>query len=147
MTARSMYVKGYSLADIAKRLGVPERTVGEWSAKEDWGKLRTATRISRDEIVNKNLTVIGGLLEYLDQTELTPATIKDYASITDQITKLTSVIDKLGGDTQVKSALAVTEDFIVWCEKYLKAQKADESILDQIDELATLYVQDLIKQE
>jgi len=55
-TARALYVAdGLSLAGVAARLGVTERTVQRWKSKaaesgDDWDKARTAARIAPENV-------------------------------------------------------------------------------------------------
>lgn len=52
--------------DIAARLGVTEKTIGNWKTEGNWEAKRAAKTISMDELVNKALMRINELLDSAD---------------------------------------------------------------------------------
>lgn len=146
--ARQLYFSGYTLGEIASKVGVSERTISEWAAQNDWRRQKTAMSISRAEIVSKNLSVIAGLLEYLETLPINNDTISTYSKVVDQLTKLTAVIEKLDTSANVVSAIDVLDDFAEWLDSYAEETGALTSAeIDKLEVLFDTYVADKLNSE
>lgn len=61
--AFALFMMGETNNRISERVGVSEKTIGNWSEKFGWKERRAAVEVSRPEIVNKLLKEINNLIE------------------------------------------------------------------------------------
>ena len=138
---------GWSQKDISKKIGVDESTIVQWAKEDEWKTRKNAVRVTPQEIVNKNLLVIGMLLDFMERMNVTTETVLTYSKIVDQITKLSSVIEKINKDkTSVVTTIDAFDEFSVWLESYAeKTRGVSEKDIDKINGLLDLYIQEKVK--
>lgn len=61
-----LFMQGTPQKDIASRVGVTEKTIGNWKVDGSWEAKRAAKTISMDELVTKALQKINELLDSTD---------------------------------------------------------------------------------
>lgn len=118
--AKDLYVSGYSMQDLADKIGVTRQTVGKWCKEDGWQKIRAARNITRPELVNKLLLAIDKLICQVNDSN-DPTMI---AGLGDKLSKLSSVIQKLDKQTTVVDTIDVFMAFSKWLE--YRAQTDDE---------------------
>ena len=110
--AKDLYVSGYSLQDLADKIGVTRQTVGKWCKEDGWQEIRAAKNITRPELVNKLLLAINKLIDQVNESE--DANL--IAGLGDKLSKLSSVIQKLDKQTTVVDSIDVFMAFSKWLE-------------------------------
>ena len=60
--ARMLFLQGTPGKDIAEKLSVSQNTVTRWQKEGGWSQLRSASTVSRQELVNKILLAISSAL-------------------------------------------------------------------------------------
>lgn len=118
--AKDLYVSGYSIQDLADKIGVTRQTVGKWCKEDGWQEIRAARNITRPELVNKLLLAIDKLINQVNDSN-DPTMI---AGLGDKLSKLSSVIQKLDKQTTVVDTIDVFMAFSKWLE--YRAQTDDE---------------------
>ena len=118
--AKDLYVSGYSMQDLADKIGVTRQTVGKWCKEDGWQEIRAARNITRAELVNKLLLAIDKLICQVNDSN-DPTMI---AGLGDKLSKLSSVIQKLDKQTTVVDTIDVFMAFSKWLE--YRAQTDDE---------------------
>lgn len=118
--AKDLYVSGYSMQDLADKIGVTRQTVGKWCKEDGWQEIRAARNITRPELVNKLLLAIDKLICQVNDSN-DPTKI---AGLGDKLSKLSSVIQKLDKQTTVVDTIDVFMAFSKWLE--YRAQTDDE---------------------
>lgn len=118
--AKDLYVSGYSIQDLADKIGVTRQTVGKWCKEDGWQEIRAARNITRPELVNKLLLAIDKLICQVNDSN-DPTMI---AGLGDKLSKLSSVIQKLDKQTTVVDIIDVFMAFSKWLE--YRAQTDDE---------------------
>jgi transposase len=118
--AKDLYVSGYSIQDLADKIGVTRQTVGKWCKEDGWQEIRAARNITRPELVNKLLLAIDKLICQVNDSN-DPTMI---AGLGDKLSKLSSVIQKLDKQTTVVDTIDVFMAFSKWLE--YRAQTDDE---------------------
>lgn len=118
--AKDLYVSGYSIQDLADKIGVTRQTVGKWCKEDGWQEIRAARNITRPELVNKLLLAIDKLICQVNDSN-DPTMI---AGLGDKLSKLSSVIQKLDKQTTVVDTIDVFMTFSKWLE--YRAQTDDE---------------------
>ena len=110
--ARSLYLSGMELSQIADQLGVSRQSVSKWSAAESWKEQRAATQITRPELVNKLLLAIDNLISQVNASG-DPEAI---GTIADKLSKLSATIEKLDKKANVIDAIEVFMAFNRWIQ-------------------------------
>lgn len=110
--ARSLYLSGMELSQIADQLGVSRQSVSKWSAAESWKEQRAATQITRPELVNKLLLAIDNLISQVNASG-DPVAI---GTIADKLSKLSATIEKLDKKANVIDAIEVFMAFNRWIQ-------------------------------
>ena len=110
--ARTLYLSGMEMQEIAERIGVSRVTISNWCAKEGWKEARAAKNITRPELVNKLLLSIDSLIETVNKSE-DPTLI---GSLADKLSKLSAVVEKLDKKANVVDAIEVFMAFNKWLQ-------------------------------
>ncbi len=110
--ARILYMQGSEYTEIAERVSVSRQTVSKWSAANAWKEARAARNISRPELVNKLLITIDTLITQVNKSK----DPKLVAGLSDKLSKLSAVIEKLDKKTNVVDAIEVFMAFSKWIE-------------------------------
>ena len=125
--ARTLYMSGMEQIEIADKVGVTRQSLSKWSKDGGWKETRAAKTITRPELIRKLLLRVSDIL---DKVESDP---KLADSLGDQLSKLTSAIDKLDkSQANVVNAIEVFMAFSKWLE--FRA-KSDPSITPELIKL------------
>ena len=110
--ARSLYLSGMDIQEIAEQVEVSRVTVSKWSTNGRWKEARAAKNITRPELVNKLLLTIDNLIENVNQSS-DPTLI---GSLADKLSKLSATIEKLDKKANVIDAIEVFMAFNKWIQ-------------------------------
>ena len=110
--AKSLYLSGMSMEEIAEKIGAARPTVSKWVNQEGWKELRAAKTITRPELVNKLLQAINNLIDQVNEKDDPTA----LAGLGDKLSKLSSVIEKLDKRASVVDTIDVFMAFSKWME-------------------------------
>ena len=110
--AKSLYLSGMSMEEIAEKVGTTRQTISKWCSVEGWKEIRGAKTISRQEIVNKLLKAIDSLIEQVNEKD-DPVLL---GSLGDKLSKFSSAIEKLEKKTSVVDIIDVFMAFNKWME-------------------------------
>ena len=110
--ARSLYLSGMELTEIAEQVGASRQSVSKWAANDAWKEQRAAKNITRPELVNKLLLTIDNLIENVNKSG-DPTLI---GSLADRLSKLSATIEKLDKKTNVIDAIEVFMAFNKWLQ-------------------------------
>lgn len=111
--ARSLFLSGMEMTEIAEKVTVSRITISRWCAAEGWKEARAAKSITRPELVNKLLLTIDKLVEQVNNSD-DPQLI---AGLGDRLAKLSAVIEKLDKKANVVDSIEVFIAFSNWLEK------------------------------
>lgn len=111
--ARSLFLSGMEMTEIAEKVNVSRITISRWCAAEGWKEARAAKSITRPELVNKLLLTIDKLVEQVNSSD-DPQLI---AGLGDRLAKLSAVIEKLDKKANVVDTIEVFIAFSNWLEK------------------------------
>ncbi len=121
--ARALYLSGNTQQkDLANRVGVTEKTMGRWVAKEQWDKLRKNLLLTREEQMAAMLTELEELNAYI---KLKPQGER-FASTkeADIRRKLVRDLRELETRASVAETVNVARAMLVWCREHDPAQAA-----------------------
>ena len=125
--ARTLYMSGMELIEIADKVGVSRQSLSKWCKDGGWKETRAAKTITRPELIRKLLLRVDDIL---DKVAANPS-LSD--KLGDQLSKLTAAIDKLDkSQANVVNAIEVFMAFSKWLE--FRA-KSDPSITPELIKL------------
>lgn len=110
--ARSLYLSGMELTEIAEQVGVSRQSLSKWCNNDGWKEARAAKNISRPELVNKLLLAIDNLIAQVNSSGDAEA----IGSLADKLSKLSSTIEKLDKKANVVDAIEVFMAFNRWIQ-------------------------------
>ena len=110
--ARTLYLAGYGLGDIAEKVEVSRVTISKWCAAGAWKEARAAKSVTRPELVNKLLLTIDTLITQVNSSK-DPDLV---AGLGDKLAKLSAVIEKLDKKANVVDTIEVFMAFSKWLE-------------------------------
>lgn len=110
--ARSLYLSGMEMIEIADKVGVSRVTISKWCAADGWKEARAAKTITRTELVNMTLSTIHKLLIEVGESEDAVSA----AGLADRLSKLSAVVEKLDKKANVVDAIEVFMDLSRWLE-------------------------------
>lgn len=135
--ARSLFMSGMEMTEIADKVGVSRVTVSKWCNADGWKEARAAKNITRPELVNKILLSIDTLIEQANATN-DPAQM---AGLADKLAKFSAVIEKLDKKANIIDAIDVFKAFSGWLE--FRAQ-TDPSItlelIQKVNQLQDMFI-------
>ena len=136
--ARIYYMQGEAQKVIADKVGVSEVTLSSWVKTEGWQKLRAGSKVTRTELVNKNLELISTLLDrVITSDDPTTESIK----VSDQISKLAASIERLDKKTSVVSEIDSFMNFNSWLQTRINFDdKLSAELLKAINNYQDLYI-------
>lgn len=144
--ARLYYMQGESQKVIASRIGVSENTVGKWAQQGQWRERRAAVSVTRPEIVNRTLQVIGRLTDKLSNSDDLPIT--DVTRIVDQLVKLAATIQRIDKKANVVDAMEVFIAFNRWLEARMEYDKEiTPELLRLFDHYQSMFVMQGLSQQ
>ena len=134
--ARTLYMSGMEQIEIADKVGVTRQSLSKWCKDGGWKETRAAKTITRPELIRKLLLRVSDLL---DKVEAEP---KLADSLGDQLSKLTSAIDKLDkSQANVVNAIEVFMAFSKWLEFRAKSDPMiTPELLKTINKLQDVYL-------
>lgn len=131
-TARIMFVeRGLNRKEIAARLNVREKTVGDWATKGGWDDLRAAHLTSSQSVVATLKGLIQTYTEKLTELEqVMGADPREKARLVDALVKTSKTLDvvRAEGDITLSARIKVMD----WV--FSELQKADPAIHLQLVE-------------
>lgn len=94
--ARTLFVEqGLNRKEIAERLKVREKTVGEWCRDGNWEELRTQRLVSSDSVITNLKQLMSQLSEKRMAMERDPeADASEKARITDELAKVSKALSE-----------------------------------------------------
>lgn len=110
--ARLLFMQGEPQKVIAEKVGVSAQTITKWVNDGDWQAARSATNITRPELVNKILKSIDVLVEDL-VNEPSP---EKTAAAADKLVKFAATIERLDKKTSVVDIIEVFMAFSKWLQ-------------------------------
>lgn len=110
--ARSLYLSGMELGEIADQVDISRQSVSRWCADGGWKEARAAKNISRPELVNKLLLAIDNLIAQVNASG-DPEAI---GTLADKLSKLSATIEKLDKKANVVDAIEVFMAFNRWIQ-------------------------------
>ncbi len=135
--ARSLFMSGMEMTEIADKVGVSRVTISKWCNADGWKEARAAKNITRSELTNKILLSIDKLLEEANNSD-DPALV---AGLADKLAKFSAVIEKLDKKANIIDAIDVFKAFSGWLE--FRAQ-TDPSItlelIQQVNHLQDMFI-------
>ena len=135
--ARSLFMSGMEMTEIADKVGVSRVTISKWCNADGWKEARAAKNITRPELTNKILLSIDKLLEEANNSD-DPALV---AGLADKLAKFSAVIEKLDKKANVIDVIDVFKAFSGWLE--FRAQ-TDPSItlelIQQVNHLQDMFI-------
>lgn len=135
--ARSLFMSGMEMTEIADKVGVSRVTISKWCNADGWKEARAAKNITRPELTNKILLSIDKLLEEANNSD-DPALV---AGLADKLAKFSAVIEKLDKNANIIDAIDVFKAFSGWLE--FRAQ-TDPSItlelIQQVNHLQDMFI-------
>jgi transposase len=136
--AKVYYMQGETQKSIAVKVGISEVTLSKWVKDENWSKLKAGTKVTRTELVNKNLELIAKLLDnVMTSDDPTAESVK----VSDQISKLAASIERLDKKTNVVNEIDSFMNFNRWLQKRVSFDKnLSADLLKAINKYQDLYV-------
>ena len=110
---------------ICERVGCAAKTLQNWIDKEGWKEKRAAKSVTKSELVNKTLKAIGDLLDKASIDKENGS-----SGIADQLSKMATVIEKLGKKSNVVDMMDVFMLFNRWLQTRVQFDKS--LTLDQV---------------
>ncbi len=136
--AKLYYVQGETQKDIAEKVGVSEVTVSKWVKDGNWGRLRAGNKVTRTELVNKNLELIAKLLDNaMTSDDPTAESLK----VSDRISKLAASIERLDKKTNVVNEIDSFINFNRWLQQRISFDRElSADLLKAINRYQDIYV-------
>ena len=135
--ARTLYMSGIGMEQIADQIGVSRPTVSRWCQDGGWKETRAAQNITRPELVNKILGSIGDLLDQVKDSG-DPMAV---ASLGDKLSKMASVVEKLDRKASIVDKIEVFMAFSKWLEyKAATNQEITPDFLRLVNRLQDQYI-------
>ena len=116
--AYMLYQQGEMNKVIAERIGVSVQTLSAWIEKDNWKEKRAAKTITRQELVNKALNQIGGLLDDMGGKDA-----EKMNGIADKLSKMVSSLMKLDKKNSVVDEMDTFMSFNQWLKRRLNIDK------------------------
>ena len=145
LTAQTLYIdKCLSAKEIAEKLSVTEKTVGNWVKEGNWKQLRNTKQSTPEILIGKYNELLNSLLDQRLEIEKQKGEKPDnYYGIIDEMSKVAAMIDRLQKDGQLS-----LRTHILVLEKFMSAlhQQNPQAFMNLIDfqkEYLTLLAQEL----
>lgn len=111
--AYEYYIKGLlTQREIAKIIGISEKTLVEWIQEGKWEENRNKLQLSKAQLAE--LTYQTSILFMKQLAEKEKVQIADI----DAITKIAAAIDKIVGKSSAPNVIEIMMDFLKFVEKY-----------------------------
>ena len=136
--ARLYYMRGETQKAIASIVGISEVSLSKWVKEDGWDMKRAAERVTRPELVNQNLQLIANLQDQIINSD---NPLKEAKSVSDQISKLASAIEKLDKKTNVVQIQDGFISFSRWLQQHPALKTADGvEFIKRIDKFQDEYL-------
>lgn len=119
--ARLYYFQGETQEVIAQKVGVSKNTVCRWVEQGGWSEKRAAKSVTRPEIVTKTLSLIGRLIDKLNQEA--DMDLVNVGRIVDQLCKLSATIERIDKKANVVDAIETFTALNKWLEMRMEWDK------------------------
>lgn len=130
MLAMEYYMNSnLSAGDIAKLLGVAERTVLKWAKEEKWAETKKARMVSATNLQKLAYEISNKFMEELAKKE------EILVGDIDAISKMATSLDKIAGKNNLANHIATMTDFVNWVNIHHSNHAQD------VAELAQKYIQ------
>lgn len=101
-----LYMSGEDQKMIAEYTNVSERSVSAWVTAGKWKEKRSASTVTREELINKTLQAIGNMLDKaLEEGD------KNFSSISNALVQMANTIEKLDKKNNVVHQMATFQLF------------------------------------
>lgn len=135
--ARMLFIQGTPGKDIAEKLSVSQNTVTRWQKEGGWSQLRSASTVSRQELVNKILLAISSALDKANDSDGGGVS----SVLVDQLCKLSATIEKLDKKNNVVTVIEVFTAFVKWLQVRMETDpELSPELLKAINKYQDLYV-------
>lgn len=107
-----LFLRGYTQKEIAKKVGVTEKTIGTWKEKHNWEKNKAASFLSNKEQIiffYDQINEINTFIRERDEGKRF-ATSKE----ADALLKLTKAVKALEGDLGLSEIIDVGQEFLTF---------------------------------
>lgn len=139
--AHLLFDKGETQKEIAGKVGVTAATVNHWVDKLSWKEQRTAMNLTRPQLINRLLLALNEVIEKL----LKEGNPENIGKITDQLSKITSSIEKLDKKTNIVDVIDIFSAFEKWMQQRMSDdQEITPELLKTINSYHDKYVNVLI---
>ena len=124
--AQELYVRlGKTQKQIAEQVGVTEKTIGRWKEDGNWEALRAAEISGPEELARTLYREIMKISQNAEGRTLTSAEA-------DQISKISTAIEKIQRRTTLGTVMEVMEEFVVYV-KAIDIDLAQRIVTKQMD--------------
>jgi predicted DNA-binding protein YlxM (UPF0122 family) len=130
MLAMEYYMNSaLSVGEIAKLIGVAERTVAKWAKEEKWQDVKKARMVSATNLQKLAYEVSNKFMQELAKKE------EILVGDIDAISKMATSLDKIAGKNNLANHIATLTDFVNWVHAHHPNHAQD------VAELAQKYIQ------
>ena len=141
--ARILYMNGTDQSEIAEKVGTSRQTISKWVNSSGWKEARAAKNITRPELVNKLLLTIDKLITDVNESN-DPKLI---AGLSDKLSKISSVIEKLDKKANIVDAIEVFMAFSKWIEFRAKTDpEVTTQFMKTLNRLQDAYITEKLNQ-
>jgi transcriptional regulator with XRE-family HTH domain len=141
--ARILYMNGTDQSEIAEKVGTSRQTISKWVNASGWKEARAAKNITRPELVNKLLLTIDKLITEVNDSN-DPKLI---AGLSDKLSKISSVIEKLDKKANIVDAIEVFMAFSKWIEFRAKTDpEVTTQFMKTLNRLQDAYITEKLNQ-
>lgn len=135
--AKTLFMSGIGMEQIAEQIGVSRPTISRWCQDGGWKETRAAQNITRPELVNKLLGTINNLIEKVNESDDPMAA----AGLGDKLSKMASVIEKLDKKASIVDTIEVFMAFSKWLEyKSSTDQEITPEFMRKVNRLQDQYI-------
>jgi uncharacterized protein YjcR len=113
--AFALYMQGEQNKSISQRVGVSEKTIGEWSERFGWKERRAAVQVSRPEIVNQLLKKVSDM-------------VSENKLDADKLSKIASAIEKIEKKDNLFNYIQSFMDFGQWANKLVGTELSSDDL-------------------
>lgn len=136
-----LFSQNASNAEIVKKVGIADRTLSRWIKENDWHTRRAASSITRDQLVNKTLSVIDSLLERALEE-------KNSAKLADQLSKLAGAIRNLDKQSSVVDIVQVFMTFNRWLiNQQVIDKELTEDLIKDINRYQDMFINERLSHQ
>lgn len=144
--ARLYFMQGETQEAIAHKVGVSRNTICRWIEQGGWETKRAATSITRPEIVTKTLSLIGRLIDKLNEQD--SMDLSDVGRVVDQLCKLSATIERIDKKANVVDAIETFTALNKWLESRMEWDKdITPEFVRMLAHYEDLFISDQVKKK